>query len=355
MTANLRSLAIVLTAGALIIAPSARAQANAKVPALYPESGISAANVKQGQISSCYFFATVGAIAQAKPTAVSDAIKDLGGGSYKVSFLNGKSETVSEDDAMFARRNGFDRSNAFWVALFLRAYAQTTLRDTLLAAIDASQLSPFFKSTAKLYMVNNDLILLAYDRAVREQVSQNGSFDPAKLQATLTAQMNALGLPKPTQTQVLGYLNDKDFFNVLTKTVEQNAELFGAYKAVNAGGIPRKVFAAFLGDTDARYVDAEHGDIIRSMLTSIHTGGVGGVASTRASIPEDMQYRVKNDTKYPDWWIGGHAYTILDFDPDTNMVSLRNPWGQRPDPDGNLSIPLADFMAGYGQITVTKP
>jgi len=355
MVRNSHSLALLFTAAVLNFMPAVLAQANAKVPVLYPESGIAAVNVKQGQISSCYFFATVGAIAQAKPSAVTDAIKDLGDKSYKVSFLNGKSETVSEDDAMFARRNGFDRSNAFWVALFLRAYAQSTLRDTLVAAIDASQLSPFFKSTAKLYLVNNDLILLAYDRAVREQVSQNGSFDPAKLQATLTAQMNVMGLPKPTQAQVLGYLNDKDFFNVLTKAVEQNAELFGAYKAVNAGGIPRKVFAAFLGDTDARYIDAEHADIIRSLLTSVHAGGVGGVASTRASISEDIQYRVKNDTKFPNWWIGGHAYTILDFDPDTNIVSLRNPWGQRPDPEGNFSIPLADFMAGYGQITVTKP
>ena len=55
-----------------------------------------------------------------------------------VPFLNGKSENVSEDDAMYARRNGFDRSNSFWVALFLRAYAQATLRDTLLAAIFVS-------------------------------------------------------------------------------------------------------------------------------------------------------------------------------------------------------------------------
>jgi hypothetical protein len=345
-----------LISSAALGARSAVAQANAKVPALYPESGIAASNVKQGQICSCYFFATVGAIAQGKPTAVSSAIQDLGGGAYKVTFLNGKSENVSEDDAMYARRNGFDRSNSFWVALFLRAYAQSTLRDTLLAAINANQqLSPFVKATAKLYMVNNDLILLAYDRAIREQVSQNGKFDAAKFQATLTAQMTLIGLPKPTQAQVIGYLNDKDFFNILSKAIESNGELFGAYRAVGGGGIPRSVFAAFLGESDAIYVDDAHADAVRSMLVNLHGGGVGAVASTRASIPEDMLSRISSDPEHPNWWVAGHAYTLLDFDPDTNVVSLRNPWGMQPAPDGNFSIPFGDFMTAYGQITVTKP
>jgi len=46
-------------------------------------------------------------------------------------------------------------------------------------------------------------------------------------------------------------------------------------------------------------------------------------------------------------WVGGHTYSVLDFDEAAQTVSLRNPWGDHPGPDGFFTIPLATFFEAF--------
>jgi hypothetical protein len=334
--------------------PLSASKASMPPPPLFRDGGISAMDVRQGDIASCFFYATIAAAASAKPTAIHDLIQDAGSGHYKVTFLDGKVENVSTDDAMYARRNGFDKSAAFWVAVAFRAYAQRTLRNVLLASIDATQLPSFWKETAKVYIGGSDTVLLAYDRAIREQVYQNGSFDKGRLEVDLTQQMSALGIAKPMQKQVLDYLNDKDFLATFAKLLDDNGEIFGAYRAVGQGGIPKAVFAAFSGDSDGLFITDEKALEAKSALSRVHAGGVGAVASSRDSLPHDMLLRVRTDPAHPDWWVPDHAYTVLDYNEAADEVKLRNPWGEHPGPDGTFVLTFADFLTAYQHMAITK-
>lgn len=324
-------------------------------PPLFLEPGVTSADVRQGDIASCFFYATIAAVAHAKPVAMHDLVQDLGAGQYKVTFRDGAVETVAVDDAMFARRNGFDKSSAFWVAVVFRAYAQRTLRGVLLSSIDSTQLPSFWKETAKTYIGNSDTVLLAYDRAIREQVYQNGVFDKGRLEVDLMQQMNALGVGKAMQKQVIDYLNDKDFLKTFAKLLDDNGEIFGAYRAVGQGGIPKQVFAAFAGDADGLFISDEKAAEVKATLTRVHAGGVGAVASTRETLPHDMLLRVRTDPAHPDWWVPVHAYTVLDYDETADLVTLRNPWGEHPGPDGTFGVTFADFLTAYQHVSATKP
>jgi hypothetical protein len=358
-----RFFASVLAASLLSVSSLASAQATGSVsasaktsppPPLFQPAGISALDVRQGDIASCFFYATIAAAANAKPTAIHDLIQDAGGGNYKVTFLDGKVENISTDDAMYARRNGFDKSSAFWVAVAFRAYAQRTLRNVLLTSIDSTQLPSFWKETAKMYVGGSDTVLLAYDRAIREQVYQNGVFDKGRLEVDLTGQMQTLGIAKPMQKQVIDYLNDKDFLKTFAKMLDDNGEIFGAYRAVGQGGIPKAVFAAFSGDSDGQFITDEKAGDAKTTLKRIHAGGVGAVASSRDELPHDMLLRVRTDPAHPDWWVADHAYTLIDYNEGLDEVKLRNPWGEHPGPDGTFVISFADFLTAFQHMAVTK-
>jgi len=313
--------------------------AHAQAPPLYGPNGVSPQAVRQGTLGSCYFHATIAAIASRNPDSLRGAIQ-TDDGSYSVRFIDGHSENVQLDDAMFARTNHFDRSDGLWVTLLLRALAQSTMRDSLLASIAVPGIPPMPKQAAATLLRSNDMLLIAYDRAVRATISQDGTLDRGALKSSLSRQTQALMIPGFLSAPVIDLLDTTGFFDALSHRIQQNGELFGAYRAVGQGGLVGNVMAAFSGPA---YTTPLHtADQARKYLQDMRQNGLVAVASTG-----DAQ----NDAN---WYVASHAYTILNYDAGTDHVTLRKPWGDHPDPSGIFSLSVADFASAYAYIDLTK-
>ena len=86
-------------------------------------------------------------------------------------------------------------------------------------------------------------------------------------------------------------------------------------------------------------------DRILAALQHLKAGGVAMVADSIAAEPADSH----------NWWIGEHAYTVLGFDDATQTVTLRNPWGEHPDPDGVFRLPFAVFLQDFNIYSLSTP
>jgi hypothetical protein len=82
-------------------------------------------------------------------------------------------------------------------------------------------------------------------------------------------------------------------------------------------------------------------------LRQLKSGRLAMVAGSWAT-PSGEGYSNAN------WWIPGHAYTVMAFDEDAQTVTLRNPWGTKPDPDGVFKLPLATFLDAYESYTYAQ-
>ncbi len=325
---------------------SGAATAEEKAP-LYGAHGVSPQAVLQGSLGSCYFHASIAALAKIAPETLRGAISSNPGGGYRVHFLDGPEEVVLPEDMEFGRAHGYDRSEGVWVAVLMRAYAQRALRQSLVSAINKSDLIPVFtKPFALSFLDESGLPLVAYDRAVRAVVQQDGAIDKATLKARLAAQLSALGVPA-TQAELLGsFLDVQGFFDSVAQTVGQNGEVFGAFKSLGQGGVPGRVFEAFLGKGETGQVADKK--LTVGQLQRLHAGHLAMVAGTWAT-PSGEGYANAN------WWVPAHCYTVLDFDETAQTVTLRNPWGAHPDPNGVFTIPLAVFLDAYEFYTYTQP
>jgi hypothetical protein len=256
---------------------------------------------------------------------------------FRVHFVSGPDELVYTDDIAYARSHNYDKSEGQWVTILMRAFAQRKLRQSMVAAIEKSTLIPaFLKPAALSELQSSGPLLVAYDRAIRSVINQDGQIDRARFQASLAQELNTLGI-SATQAKAVEYLLDHaGFYEELNNTVKENAEVFGAYRGMSAGGIPRSVLSAFLGSADAARVTSP---LLLDQLAALHAGGKAIVAGTRNASPFT--------TKAPEWYIPGHAYTVLDYDTTTRTVTLRNPWGSHPTPDGVFRLPLAVFQQTY--------
>lgn len=311
---------------------------------LYGVSGVTAAAVRQGYLGSCYFHAAVGALANAYPDTIRNAISQDPTGSYRVKFFEGGEETVYVDDVTFAEEHNFDRSDGEWVRVLMRAYAQRLLRQSLSKAIDKSEEIPtLLKPAAHSAVEGSDLMLQAYDRAIRNVIAQNGTIDQAALKNKLNDEARALGVPVATAQIVTGFLAEKGVFETVAATLQENGELFGAYRTFGQGGIPSRVFQAFMG---AGHTDfPAHREHIQAVLGQIKAGGIAMVADSIATEPADAH----------SWWVPAHAYMVLGFDAATQMVTLRNPWGEHPDPDGVFTLPFEAFLKDFNIYSISTP
>lgn len=322
-------------------------------PPLIGPSGIAPDAVRQGELGSCYFYASLAAIANSSPDQLRSSLVDLGAGKYRVTFKDGKSESVSLEDVMYARKNGFDHSDGLWVPILFRAFAQSALRQALVASVEASSLPFFAKSAAELYILQNDALLLAYDRAVREQVYQSGQFDRGRLKVDVDQQMAAVGVPVDIRKQLAGFLYDKGFLDTMAQQLEANGELFGAYRAAGSGGLPERVIQAYDGDSENIPVTGAT-DQLKAELSRMSAGKIPAIATSRPTLPHDLLYRIRTDPAHPDWWVPFHAYTVLEYDSQAATVKLRNPWGKHPEPDGTFTISLDDFVAVYSDLAIAS-
>ena len=329
--------AAVLLLAVLSTAGLAAAQA-ADAHSLYGPDGVSPQAVRQGTLGSCYFHSSIAALAKAAPETLRGAISRNALGGYRVHFASGLDEVVFPDDIAYGRTHSFDRSDGDWVLVLMRGYAQRAVRQSLTTAIQRSDAIPAYAKPVALEWLNHSgLLLVAYDRAIRSVVSQDGMLDPATFKQALTSQLSARGIPSSEAAMLAGFLDDKGFFLRLSNTVRQDGEVFGAYKALGQGGLPVRVIEAFMGSAHALLV-ADHESAMK-YLRLLHQGNMAMVAGSWDVAPAGLADM--------NWWVGGHAYSVLDFDEAAQTVSMRNPWGAHPDPDGFFTIPLATFLEAF--------
>jgi hypothetical protein len=237
------------------------------------------------------------------------------------------------------------------VLVLMRGYAQRVLRLSLVQAIQQSSLIPIFvKPIALSWLDQSGMLLVAYDRAVRSVVNQDGEVGKAALKAKLGDQLKAIGVPQEQAQELAGFLDEKGFFDALALTVRQNGEVFGAYKRLGQGQIPVRVIEAFMGSAQAGLVNAKDTGPLMEQLRRLHAGGVAVVAGTKISIADPLFV-----TQNKSWYVPGHAYSVLDYDEDGGTVTLRNPWGALPGPDGVFTIPFAVFQQGYEAYSYSQP
>ena len=320
----------------------------AKVPALFGPSGVQPKAVRQGSLGSCYFHSAIAAIAASDPAAVKRSIQTIKADQWKVQFADHKSENVYFNDVQYTRNSGFDRSEGLWVSILFRAYAQRTMREGLLDAVAATEFPALVKSTGSSFFSNNDLLLLVYDRAVRSAINQEGDINRKLLAENLDKEMAAVSISADTRKLVLKMLDSKGYFDALAAKVKRNGELFGAYRAVGQGGLPEQVLAAFTGKANGLNVTS--GGELASALNRAQQSHQAITASTGSSMGPKLRGIFDSVTGGKDWYVSSHAYTILGFDSNQKMVTLRNPWGDHPDPEGVFSIPLDTFVSAYERV-----
>jgi hypothetical protein len=100
------------------------------------QNGISAEDIRQGQVGDCYYLATLSSIALEKPSYIQDMFIDNGDNTFSVRFFNnGVADYVTVDRFLptdswgrlvyaSAGANTTNTSNELWVALAEKAYAQ---------------------------------------------------------------------------------------------------------------------------------------------------------------------------------------------------------------------------------------
>ena len=324
----------------------------AKTPELFGPSGVRAQAVRQGSLGSCYFHSAIAAIAATNPDALKRAIEPVKHGQWKIHFADGKTENVYLGDVQYTRDSGFDHSEGLWVPILFRAYAQRTMREGLLDAVAASDFPVMIKSTGKSFFSANDVLLLVYDRAVRSTVSQDGEINRKLLAENLDKEMAAVSISADTRKLLLRMLDSKGYFDALAAKVKTNGELFGAYRAVGQGGLPEQVLAAFTGKANGANVNT--GNEIVSTLNRAQQSHLAITASTGSNLAPKLLGIVHSLSGPKDWYVESHAYTILSFDPDKKTVTLRNPWGNHPDPEGVFTIPLDTFVSAYERIAFSE-
>jgi len=309
--------------------------------ALYGKLGVTSPAVRQGALGSCYFHATIAALARTTPEVLQNAIGRAPDGSYRVRFIDGPEESVYSADIEFGRQHNFDHSDGDWVLVLMRGYAQRALRQSLVDSIQKSTFVPFFARPLLLSMLNQSgSLLVAYDRAIREVVNQQGMLDKAALKLKLASQLSLLGIPSTQSEMLSGFLDEKGFFDQLAQTVEQNGEVFGAYRSMSQGGLPMRVLDAFTGNSKAGLIDDPKA--LADQLRQLHDGRVAMVVGTFAT-PSNAAF----PGEHVDWFVPGHCYTAIDYDDATRSIILRNPWGKHPDPDGTFTLPLPVFEQGF--------
>jgi len=337
----LRPSSVFMFLAAVLAIPTPTVSRAQETGALYGKLGVTPSAVRQGTLGSCYFHATIAALAKTHPETLRSAINRAADGSYRVGFVDGPEESVYPADIEFGRQHSFDHSDGDWVLVLMRGYAQRALRQSLVASMQKSTLVPFFARPLLLSMLNQSgYLLVAYDRAIREVVDQDGVVDKVALKQKLAAQLSILGIPAAQSEMFNGFLDEKGFFDQLALTVAQNGEVFGAYRSMSQGGIPMRVLEAFTGNSKAGLIADQR--ILPDQLQQMHNGKIAMVVGTFVN-PKNSAFPAEHE----DWYVPGHCYTAIDYEEATQSIVLRNPWGKHPDPDGTFALPLAVFLQGF--------
>jgi len=322
---------------------------------LYGIRGVSPQAVRQGSIGSCYFYASIAALAATQPDSLRQAILSDENGGLRVRFADGKIEQIHDEDVQFARKSDFDLSEGLWVAVLFRGYAQRTLREALIHSVNASSLLFPLKSLTSGVIADSDLLLLAYDRAIRSQIDQSGNICRDGLKAQLSAELASVPLLGLWKDRAVSMLDSSDFFESLAAQIEANGELFGAYRAVGQGGLSEQVLSAFAGG--ARTYEIKNRDKTAAAISLALQKHQAVVAWTDDSPLDKLTTKAHSflDDDAEDWYLRAHAYTVLAVNTTSGTVTIRNPWGSHPDPQGEFTLSLDEFVSAYTGFTTSVP
>jgi hypothetical protein len=321
-------------------------------PPLYGSDGIRPQAVKQGTLGSCYFHSVVAALAATNPDDVAKMIHSNSDGTYTVQFADGKKEIAYPEDIQYSRESGYDLSSGLWVAVLFRAYAQRVLREALVQAVDKSDLFPLVKHYAEDFVQSNDAVVLAYDRAIRAAIDQQGNIDRQKLETQVKSEMQSIAVSDDIKESMVKLIESGGFFQSVADVIRENGEIFGAYRAVGHGGIADRALEALSGS--AVEVPNESQEEAAEALTSATRARRPTVACTAGSqFYQQIAARERLPAAVRPWYVNAHCFTVLGYDPAGQMVTLRNPWGQPPQPDGIFRIPLSDFVPAFHGIVTT--
>ena len=189
----------------------------------------------------------------------------------------------------------------------------------------------------------SDLPLVAYDRAVRAVVRQDGVLDKALLKTKLTAQLSALGVPSAEADMLGGFLDG----GILRRGGAFGRAERRGLRGVQKPGPGRRSGVGLRGISGQER--GGHGgrqEAHRRPIGAAARGPGGHRGRTWATPPND-------EVAKANWWVESHAYTVLDYDETAQAVTLRNPWAAKPDPDG-VFTPLADFLDSYESYTYSQ-
>ncbi len=347
---------VVCAAGLLVLLaqPNIAAQDEESGPPLYGKEGIRPQAVKQGTLGSCYFHSVAAALAASDAAGVSKMIQAEKDGTYTVQFADGRKEIAYPEDIQYSRSSGYDLSDGLWVAVLFRAYAQRVLREALVQAVDKSEMLSLVKHYAEDFVESNDAVVLAYDRAIRASVDQEGEINRAKLEAQVKKELQPIAVPDDIKDSMVKLIGSGGFFDSVAAMIRDNGEIFGAYRAVGHGGIAGRAMAALAGK--AIEVPNESASEASAALASATGAHRPIVACTAGS---QFYQQLANHQPIPQaakpWYVNAHCFTVLGYDSDAQTVTLRNPWGQPPQPDGVFRIPLTDFLPAFrGMVTTEK-
>jgi len=324
----------------------ALAQADA---GLFGDQGVSPQTVRQGSLGNCYFYASVAALAETQPELLRQAIRRGEDGVLRVGFADGKYETVHAEDVQFARDGGFDLSEGVWVAVLFRGYAQRTLRTVLIESVNKSTLLPPLKSLTTGVIGSSDLVLLAYDRAIRSQIDQSGTISRKGLKTQLRKELDSVPLLGTWRDRIVELVDSSGFFESLAAQVKANGELFGAYRAAGSGGLSERVLSAFTGDAHSYEIKKRDGTVAAmSLALQRHQAVVAWTGESQANFLSNSNKAQSLLEKDADsWYVPGHAYTVLAVNSALGTVTMRNPWGDHPAPGGEFTLSLQSFLSAY--------
>jgi hypothetical protein len=330
------------------------AQGDEPAQPLYGQEGISPQAVKQGSLGSCYFHSVAAALAASNPDDIRKMIHAEKDGTYTVRFVDGRKEIAYPEDIQYSRTSGYDLSDGLWVAVLFRAYAQRVLREALVQAVEKSEMLSLVKHYAEDFVESNDAVVLAYDRAIRASVDQQGEIDKAKLEAQVKSELQPIDVPDDIKDSMVKLIESGGFLDSVATMIKENGELFGAYRAVGHGGIAVRAMTALAGKSveipnqSAAQLSGALADATRA-----HRPIVACTAGSR------YYQQLADNQPIPDsakpWYVNAHCFTVLGYDSNTQTVTLRNPWGQPPQPDGIFRLPLTEFLPAFRGIATTEP
>jgi Ca2+-binding RTX toxin-like protein len=134
---------------------------------LFPSTGPSLTDVTQNQVGDCYFLATLGAVAKAKPGFLERHVVDLGDGTYAVRFhgLFGDEFVRVDGDlpggnADGTHHAGLGAENSIWVAIMEKAFAFFRKNEGTYASIEGGTSGEAFDALG----ISNDFSLLGFNR-----------------------------------------------------------------------------------------------------------------------------------------------------------------------------------------------